>query len=184
MLGRFFSTSNPKVFFNIANFGVSLGKVVIELRSDVVPKTAENFRQLCIGADGRKIAGKPLSFKGSPFHRVIPKFMCQGGDITNGNGTGGWSIYGNKFPDENFELKHDAPGIVTMANAGPDTNASQFFIITVPCPWLDGRHTVFGKVVEGMDVVKKIEALGTMNGTPRGRFVIEECGEVVAEDKQ
>ena len=184
MLARFFSTKNPRVFFNISNNGASLGKIVFELHSDVVPKTAENFRQLCIGAGGKNIGGKALSYKGSHFHRIIPKFMCQGGDFTNGNGTGGWSIYGNKFPDENFNLKHDVPGLLSMANSGPNTNGSQFFITTVSCPWLDGKHTVFGKVIEGMDVVKKMEALGTSNGTPRGRVVIEDCGEVVTEVKQ
>lgn len=178
MLARFFSTKNPKVFFDMVANGTALGKIVFELRSDVVPKTAENFRQLCLGNSDKKLQGKPLSYKGSPFHRVIPKFMCQGGDFTNGNGTGGWSIYGNKFPDENFKLKHDEPGLLSMANAGPDTNGSQFFITVIACPWLDGKHTVFGKVIEGMDVVKKIEALGTSSGTTRARILIENCGEI------
>jgi cyclophilin family peptidyl-prolyl cis-trans isomerase len=178
MLGRFFSTKLPRVFFDISGKEVSLGRIVFELRSDVVPKTAENFRQLCTGESEIKLQGKPLSYKGSVFHRVIPKFMCQGGDFTNGNGTGGWSIYGAKFPDENFKLKHDTEGLLSMANAGPNTNGSQFFITVIPCPWLDGKHTVFGRVVEGWDVVKKIEAMGTNAGTTRGRIVIEDCGEI------
>ena len=178
MLARFFATSNPKVFFKISVSGSELGRIVFELHADVVPKTAENFRQLCTGDSGKSASGKPLTYKGSPFHRVIPQFMCQGGDFTRGNGTGGTSIYGDRFPDENFKLKHAVPGLLSMANSGPNTNGSQFFITTVPCPWLDGKHTVFGKVIEGMDVVKKMEALGSNSGATRGRILIEDCGEV------
>eukprot|EP00123_Amoebidium_parasiticum_P013729 comp22119_c0_seq2/m.32332 comp22119_c0_seq2/g.32332 ORF comp22119_c0_seq2/g.32332 comp22119_c0_seq2/m.32332 type:complete len:199 (-) comp22119_c0_seq2:320-916(-) len=163
--------ANPKVFFDMTVGGAPAGRVVMELRADVVPKTAENFRALCTGEKG-------FGFKNSTFHRVIPQFMCQGGDFTNHNGTGGKSIYGKRFDDENFLLKHDAEGLLSMANAGPNTNGSQFFITTVVTPWLDGRHVVFGKVVEGMDVVKAIERLGSRNGVTQKRIVVEDCGEL------
>jgi len=158
--------------------GEPAGRITMELRSDVVPRTAENFRQLCTGEAGMGQSGKPLHFKGSAFHRVIPQFMCQGGDFTNGNGTGGESIYGHKFEDENFELKHEGEGILSMANAGPNTNGSQFFLTTVDCPWLDGAHVVFGKVVDGMDVVKKIEAEGSNSGMTRQKIVVDDSGEL------
>ena len=145
---------------------------------DSSDKTAENFRQLCTGEAGVGKSGKPLHYKGSTFHRVIPNFMCQGGDFTRGNGTGGESIYGAKFDDENFKLKHTGPYVLSMANSGPNTNGSQFFITTVKTSWLDGRHVVFGKVIEGEDVVKKLESMGSQSGTPSGVLEIADSGEL------
>lgn len=170
--------SNPKVFFDILIGKAKAGRVVMELFADATPKTAENFRALCTGEKGIGISGKPLHYKGSKFHRIIPQFMCQGGDFTRGNGTGGESIYGSKFSDENFKLKHTGPGILSMANAGPDTNGSQFFICTGRTPWLDGKHVVFGKVVDGYSVVKEMEKVGSQSGTTSETVVIEDCGQI------
>merc|ERR1711971_912791 len=155
-----------------------MGRIVFELYDDVVPKTAANFRALCTGEKGVGKSGKPLHFKGSAFHRVIPEFMCQGGDFTAGNGTGGESIYGSKFADENFTLKHTGPGILSMANAGPGTNGSQFFLCTVKTAWLDGKHVVFGSVTSGMDVVKKVESVGSQSGKTAQEVAVVDCGQL------
>ena len=173
--------ANPTVFFDITIGNVKAGRIEFELFEDVVPSTANNFRALCTGEKGKGKSGKKLHYKGSKFHRVIPKFMLQGGDFTHGNGRGGESIYGAKFRDENFKLKHDTEGLLSMANAGPHTNGSQFFITTVPCPWLDGKHVVFGKVTSGMDVVKAIELVGSRSGATRSNVIITDCGEITPE---
>ncbi|GAA5956795.1 hypothetical protein JCM3765_005739 [Sporobolomyces pararoseus] len=170
--------SNPRVFFDITINGNNAGRVIFELFADVVPKTAENFRALCTGEKGVGQSGVPLHYKGSKFHRIIKSFMCQGGDFTRGNGTGGESIYGEKFEDENFELKHEKPFLLSMANAGPNTNGSQFFITTVPTPHLDGKHTVFGKVTHGRSLVRLMEDCPMKGESPAEDIIIADCGQL------
>ncbi|KAG5190189.1 cyclophilin family peptidyl-prolyl cis-trans isomerase Cyp2 [Tribonema minus] len=147
-----------RCFFDIAIGGTTVGRLVFKLYDDVVPLTVDNFRALCTGEKGiGETTGKPLTYKGTIFHRIIPDFMVQGGDFSNRNGTGGESIYGGKFKDENFKMKHSRRGLLSMANAGPNTNGSQFFITSVATPHLDGKHVVFGEVEEGLDVLTKME---------------------------
>lgn len=162
--------ANPKVAIDVTIDNQPAGTVTLELFADVVPKTADNFRALCTGEKG-----KSLNYAGSPFHRIIPGFMIQGGDFTNGNGTGGESIYGKSFPDENFQLHHDAAGVLSMANAGPNTNGSQFFITVAPTPFLDGKHVVFGKVIAGMDVIQAMEAQGSRSGRTQTPVTFAAC---------
>ncbi|GBE85552.1 cyclophilin-like domain-containing protein [Sparassis latifolia] len=164
-------TPMSNVFFDVAVDQKPAGRIVFRLFDDVVPKTAKNFRELATGQHG-------FGYAGSSFHRVIPNFMLQGGDFTRHNGTGGKSIYGEKFTDENFQLRHTKPGLLSMANAGPNTNGSQFFITTVVTSWLDGKHVVFGEVVDGMDVVKQVEAVGTDSGRPKSKVTITSSGTV------
>lgn len=182
-------SKNSQVFMDIniadgtswfgSSTGRNAGRIEFELFDDTVPITARNFRELCRGGSGNSPEGKPLHFKGSVFHRIIPNFMLQGGDFTKGNGTGGCSIYGYKFKDEDFSGKagrHVGPGLLSMANAGRNTNGSQFFVTTVPCSWLDGKHVVFGQVLKNYELVKEIEGHGASNGKPRTTITVADCG--------
>ncbi|XP_045606148.1 peptidyl-prolyl cis-trans isomerase E-like isoform X2 [Procambarus clarkii] len=164
--------TNPQVYFDIKIGKSLIGRIVMQLRADVVPKTVENFRCLCTHEKG-------YGYQGSTFHRIIPGFMCQGGDFTNHNGTGGRAIYGAKFEDENFKLRHTGPGILSMANSGPNSNGSQFFLTTERTEWLDNKHVVFGQVVTGLDVIRKMEKCGTKSGKPTEKVIISNCGELV-----
>merc|ERR1712110_1258998 len=158
-------------FFDMTIGGQPAGRIIFKMYDDAVPKTVENFRALCTGERG-------FGYKGSPFHRVIPGFMCQGGDFTRQNGTGGKSIYGEKFADENFRAKHTRPGLLSMANCGPNTNGSQFFVTTAVTSWLDGKHVLFGEVSEGMDVVRTIEKYGSDSGKTRAPVMVTNCGQL------
>lgn len=168
---KYTDPTNPKVFMTVSKDGKPLGKMIFELYKNHNPKTVDNFLSLCKG-------DRNLTYKGSPFHRIIPQFMAQGGDITNGNGTGGLSIYGRTFPDENMSIKHIKRGQLSMANSGKNTNGSQFFITFIPAKWLDEKHTVFGEMVEGEEILKKLETLGSQNGKTTGLIKIDDCGEV------
>lgn len=173
--------ANPQVFIDVVADGRPLGRMSFELYADACPRTAENFRALCTGEKGVGRSGVPLSYKGSPFHRIIPGFMIQGGDTTRGNGTGGESIYGAKFPDETFVGKagrHTGLGTLSMANSGKDTNSSQFFVTTGATPWLDGKHVVFGKLTSGEDVLRAIEKLGSASGQTSARVAVAACGQL------
>lgn len=176
------------VYFEVAEsddmFGVKpIGRIEIGLYGKVVPKTVLNFKDLCAGCDS-VVSEKRLVYAGSAFHRIIPEFMVQGGDFTTGDGRGGESIFGPKFADENFELKHKGVGVLSMANSGPDSNGSQFFLTTAETPWLDNKHVVFGTVLSGYDeCVKKMEAFGSEGGRPSKRIVITGSGVVSDGDE-
>eukprot|EP00930_Biecheleria_cincta_P041036 TRINITY_DN2810_c0_g1_i2.p1 TRINITY_DN2810_c0_g1~~TRINITY_DN2810_c0_g1_i2.p1 ORF type:complete len:376 (-),score=65.09 TRINITY_DN2810_c0_g1_i2:86-1213(-) len=194
----------PRVFFDVQVGGRPTTRIICELFSDIVPKTAENFRALCTGEKGLGESGKPLHYKGTTFHRVVPGFAVQGGDTTKGDGTGGESIYGPSFEDESFDLSHDSAGLLSMANRGPNSNGSQFFVVSKACPKMDLKHVVFGRVVEGMDAVRRIEeTCGTADkgsdlcraaknhgvlafrpGLEGGQAFISDCGELKDEESQ
>ncbi|TDG50173.1 hypothetical protein AWZ03_003389 [Drosophila navojoa] len=171
------SSNNPVVFFDIAVGTTEIGRMIFELFADTVPRTAENFRQFCTGE--YRPDGVPIGYKGASFHRVIKDFMIQGGDFVQGDGTGVTSIYGNTFADENFTLKHDSPGLLAMANSGRDTNGCQFFITCARCNFLDGKHVVFGRVLDGLLIMRKIENVPTgPNNKPKLPVIISQCGQM------
>jgi peptidylprolyl isomerase len=165
------------VFFDISIGGSPAGRITFDLAANT-PKTSENFRALCTGEKGVGKSGKPLHFKNGPFHRIIPGFMAQGGDFTNFNGTGGESIYGTKFEDENFINKHTSAGLLSMANAGKNTNGSQFFITFDATPHLDGKHCVFGKVTSGGETIQQMANVGSGSGATKKQVIITDCGQL------
>ncbi|KAH9020035.1 peptidyl-prolyl cis-trans isomerase Cpr7 [Lactarius pseudohatsudake] len=178
-------TTRSITYFDISIAGQPAGRVVFQLYNDLVPRTADNFRALCTGEKGVGISGKPLWFKDSGFHRVIKKFMIQGGDFTAGNGTGGESIYGEKFEDEAFpaDVKHTTPFLLSMANAGPNTNGSQFFITCTATPHLDGKHVIFGEVIRGKSIIRRVENHPTSSGdVPTEPILITDSGELSPTD--
>jgi len=178
MAGASLQTTNPVVFFDLTLGGEPLGRIKMELFADVAPRTAENFRQFCTG-ETKNARSRPQGYKGSKFHRVIKGFMIQGGDFINGDGTGSTTIYGtSKFADENFNLSHDAAGLLSMANSGPNSNGCQFFITTTATPFLNYKHVVFGKVIEGLDIVHMIENTRTTRDKPNQDVTIAQCGEM------
>lgn len=169
---------NVRCYFDMNIDNRPAGRVVFQLYEQLAPQTTENFRALCTGEKGNGAFGGPLHYKGGYFHRIIPGFVLQGGDITQGDGTGGASVFGGPFKDESFAVQHDKPFLLSMANAGPDTNTSQFFITVCPAPWLNEKHCVFGEVVDGYEVLQRIEDVGTPTGKPYKRVVIAECGQL------
>ena len=178
VVASFLDMSNPVVFFDISIAGQMVGRLKLELFADICPKTTENFRQFCTGEF--KVNGQPTGFKGCSFHRIIKDFMVQGGDFIKGDGSGCVSIYGDKFPDENFQLKHSSAGLLCMANNGPNSNGCQFFITCAACDFLNGKHVVFGRVVDGLLVLRKIEnvPIAGSNSKPQVPVIIAECGEM------
>ena len=179
---RLFSISLPQVFLEISIDKKVIGKLVFELRSDVVPKTSENFRMLCLGGGGKAQNGQERCYRNSIFHKIVPGLLVQGGDFTHKNGMGGESFYGYNFNDENFVISHNEAGTLSMGNNGPDTNGSQFFITIVPCPMFDGKNVAFGKLIRGWEVLSEIEAQGTENGFPTKIVKIIHCGEILEKD--